>query len=293
MQITENCIVNGMPEKIYHGDPCVSPSLSSSMVITIMEATEEDCFLQSKRLNPAYKEDATSAAADLGTIAHDYVLRGGKDTYEIAPFDSWRRDDAKLAKADIERRGLVALNTSHQDMLDDVKRMADKLHNYLATQHDYPGLMMNGKAEQSGFALKNGIWKRARFDWLDHKYPDLIVDYKTTGVSFENWQKNQLWTEGKWMQSVHYRDVYASITGREPNLLYVVQQVKEPFHVQVITTDASYTDDMLDRYNSGCNRFKKCLETGIWRGERPYTIHSCPPPWVLSRWEEEAGDIRP
>lgn len=298
MKITENCIINGMPEALYHSDPTPvlegfahSASFSSSMARVIIEQTEHEAMLSSQRLNPNWKESEDTDATSIGTIAHDYILRGGQRTYEVAPFADWRTNDAKIVRKDIESRGLIALNqTTEERLIGNVKKMHSALKEQLSEHQDFPGLMLRGKGEQSAFAFDGEIWNRARFDWLDEIFPDVIVDYKTTGIAFNNWEKNQLWGEGTWMQNLHYRKVYDIITGRKSKFIFVVQQTTEPFHVRIFDLDASYTDEMAERYFIARKRFKNCLKTGVWRGQPPYTKHSCPPPWILNQWENDSLD---
>lgn len=297
MQITQNCIINGMPEALYHKDPtpvlegfAQSASLSSSMACSIMEETEEEAFLGNRRLNPDWK-DRQSAEMDLGTIAHEIVLLGSNKVYEVAPVDAWRTNEAKAIKANIEGRGLIALNeTTAPRLLGDVKTMQERLHDYLGRHRDYPGLMMKGKGEQSGFAFDGKIWNRARFDWLDDNYPDLVVDYKTTGISFDNWEKNQLWGGGKYMQNPHYRKVFDLCTGQKSRFIFVVQRTVAPFHVKIYEMDRSFQEEVEARYTEARKRFVNCLTTGQWRGLPPYTSHSYPPPWVTQKWELDLID---
>ena len=286
MKITENCIINKIPEDIYHSDPCPEPSLSSSMANALVEKTELEAMIDSKRLNPNYKESESSAAMDLGTIAHDFVLLGGQNLFEVAPFDAWRSNDAKAAKAAIEARGKIALNQNTRGIIDDVAMMKNRLLEQVSEHREYPELFQGGDAEQSGFAFDGKIWNRARFDWLPTKYPDLIVDYKTTGIDFNRWEKNELWG-GKYMQSIHYRHVYKTIIGRDAKFVWLVQQVKEPYLIKLFTIDASYIEEVSKRYELARLKFMNCLKTGQWRGEVPYTIHSYPPKWVMDNWEAD------
>ena len=301
MQITENCIVNGMPEKLYHSDPtpalvgfAQSASFSSSMANSLIEDTEEEAMMDSHRLNPRPEDEPEVDPTDsknFGTMAHSFILRDGQKTFEIVPVKDWRTDEAKAQKASIISRGLIPLNNTTADrVLNDIKTMRQRLREQLDGHRDFPGLMMKGRGEQSGFAFDGQIWNRARFDWLDENYPDIIVDYKTTGISFNKWEQNQLWSEGKYIQSPHYRKTYKLITGREAQFIFVVQQVKAPFHVKIITLDKSYDEEINNRYDFSRRRFINCLKTGVWRGQPPYLAHSCPPPWVLNRWENDALD---
>lgn len=300
MQITENCIINGMPDKLYHSDPTPvlegfahSASLSSSMAKELVERTEKEAFLSNQRLNPAYKPEDDTDSTTLGTVAHDYILRGGNGDklYEIVPVDSWRTNDAKAAKDDIIRRGLIPLNTTTAPRLfDDVKAMHKALHEQMAGHRDFPGLMMKGKGEQSAFVKKGSIWLRARFDWLDENYPNVIVDYKTTALSFDSWEKNQLWgADGAlYMQEAHYKDVGETLFSRPMTFVFVVQQTFAPYNVMIFKIDESFRDEVSNRYDLARRKFENCLKTGIWRGQPPYMAHSCPPTWIMSKWELDA-----
>lgn len=300
MQITENCLINGMPEKDYHRDPtpelegfAQSASLSSGMAKDLAEQTEQEAMLSNRRLNPKWKDGKSSSAVEVGTVAHDYVLRGGDGAkiYEIANVDEWRTNDAKAQKAHIEGRGLIALNnTTAPRLLDGVKAMHKALHEQLAAHREFPGLMMKGKGEQSAFVKDGPIWLRARIDWLDENYQDLIVDYKTTGLSFDSWEKNQLWgSDGAmYMQEAHYRHVGKILFGAPKTFVFVVQQTFEPYYVKVIKIDESFRDSVTERYEMATRRFINCLKTGIWRGVPPYMSHSYPPTWIMQKWELDA-----
>src|ERR1035437_4162044 len=131
MLITKNCIINGMPEEVYHGDPTPildgfkdCTSLSSSTLCDLVEMTEIEARMGINRLNPPRQKDST-AASDLVTIAHDFVLLGGETKFEVAPVDAWRTNDAKQMKADILSRGKIPLNLSTQSILEDVRNMKD------------------------------------------------------------------------------------------------------------------------------------------------------------------------
>jgi hypothetical protein len=297
MLITKNCIINGMPEEVYHNDPTPlldgfkdCTSLSSSTLCDLVEYTEIEARMGINRLNPPRQRETTDAS-DLGNIAHDYVLLGGEDKFEVAPVDAWRTNDAKAMKKDILSRGKIPLNLSTQSILQDVKKMETRLHEQVAEHKDYPEIMLKGKgsAEQSGFAHDGEIWNRARFDRLETqpKYENLIVDYKTTGIDFGNWEKNELW-KTKFYQEHHYKRVLNMI--RNPDsaparFIYLVQQVKEPYLIRIYEIDKSYEDEIAERYMRGRARFINCIKTGVWRGETKHTVHSCPPSWTLTQWE--------
>ncbi len=298
MQITQNSLINGMPEAVYHSDPTPilegftqSASFSSSMATCLLSGSEEEAMLSSKRLNPKYVEK-TSDAMDLGTIAHELILQGSLQNIVVcSEFDAWRSNEAKARKAEIEAQGKIALNSNTRSIIDEVQEMKVQLHNRLNGHRDYPGLMMKGRGEVSAFAYDGEIWNRARFDWLDENYPDIIVDYKTTAHKFEKWIA-EFWRDDKHLQSPHYRKVFDIITGRKAKFIFVVQRTVAPYDVMVFCPDDTYGDEYHGQYEMARRRFVNCLKTGVWRGQPPYTVHSCPPPYILSKWEIRALDAK-
>lgn len=289
MKITQNCFIEKMPESVYHADPCPEPSLSSSMCADILSMTEREAWENSRRLNDEYEDGESSAAASLGKIAHDMVLCGGQENkiFEVAPFDNWRTNDSKTVKADIESRGLIALNRSSEKVIDNVREMMSALYEQLDAHTEYGGILRNGKGELSGFANDGKLWNRIRIDWLEDTIPDLIVDYKTTALTFQQWERQELWgPHAKYLQWAHYRKVYKDITGRDATFVFVVQKTTKPYMVKVITIDKSFEEEVMQSYELARLRFANALKSGQWRGEPPYTAHSCPPPWVVQGWED-------
>lgn len=298
MQITQNCIINGMPEDVYHNDPTPMQaegfkrytSLSSSVGKVIVEESEVEAFLNINRFNPKQKQEENSDAVNLGSIVHDKVLLGGanKAVFEVIPFKDFRTDAAKLRRDDLIARGIIPLaqNEKTEELLKSIKTMEQRLHEQLAAHIDFPNVLENGAGEQSGFYLdqKLGIWKRARFDWLDDKYPDIVWDYKTTGLTADKWINQELWKE-KYIQCPHYADVLSGIRGTPCKFGFILQRTVEPYLAYVVVIDNSYMEEVRNRYDLAQRRFVNCLKTDVWRGATPYTIHACPPPWVLNRWE--------
>ena len=301
MLIETNCIINGMPEEVYHADPTPvvkgfvdNSSASSTTLNALIEETEIEGRMTIKRLNPN-KKNKKNKAMDLGTLAHDYVLSGGTELYEIAPYNAWQSKDAKAAKADIESRGKIALNINTQSIVKDLQNMKSRLLEQIKDHKDWAGIFDKGKPEQSAFAFDGEIWNRIRIDWLLENYVNphglaiehVIVDYKTTALPFDRWEKNELWN-GKYVQNVHYKRTLDLITGTKCRFIYVVQQTVEPFLVQIFEIDESYTGTIESRYDMARKKFINCLKTGVWKGIMPYTAYSTPPPWVENKWEMDS-----
>lgn len=294
MQITQNCIINGMPEAIYHSDPtpalegfAESTSASSSTLRELLEETPQVARAGIRRLNKDKPHTRASSSIEKGDIAHDYILLGGtSDKFEIVPVNDWRTNDAKAQRDNIVARGKIPLNLSTQSVLDDAKAMKEALFKKLAEPGcEFPLLFRDGVAEQSGFAFDGEIWNRARFDWLDKTYENLPVDYKTTALPFKKWIQYELWDKYIY-QALHYSRVLNLINGtNDDRFLFVVQQSVEPYDVAFVMIDKTYSAESSRQYDIARARFIECTRTGIWPGMNPATIHACPPPWKLADWE--------
>lgn len=298
MKIEQNCIINGMPEDVYHNDPTPLQaegfkeytSLSSSVALAVIEQTEIEARMKINRFNPREKEEANSDAVNLGSIVHDKVLLGnaGKAPFEVVPFDSFKSKDAQAVRDDLIARGIIPLaqNEKTESLLKSIDVMENRLHEQLAEHLDYPNLMADGAGEQSGFYFdeKLGIWKRARFDWLDNHYSDIVWDYKTTSLTAGKWINQELWKE-KYIQCPHYTDVLSGVRQTPCKFGFILQRTVEPFLVEIVVIDESYIQEVRGRYDLAQRKFTNCLKTGVWNGASRYTIHACPPPWILNRWE--------
>ena len=289
MKIEQNCIINGMPAKVYHADPCPTPSLSSSMASALLNETEEEAMLASRRINPNYEEEEGSDSMDFGTLGHDFILKGARGTYEVVPYDDFRTADAKAMRDHIQARGLIALNrTTEARCVDKLNAMKLALRRQLDDHRDWSGLMVSGKAEQAIFAKDGDIWLRAMADWLDDKYPDVVVDYKTTAQTFDKWERD-LWAEDKIMQNPHYLNTISLASGRQyKKFIWVVQRTVAPYQIVVVEYAPEVMEDVLMRYSMAKLRFSRCLKTGIWRGQPPYTRVSYPPKWIMDKWDMQA-----
>lgn len=285
-----------MPEDVYHNDPTPLSaegfkeytSLSSTVALSMIEETEIEARMKIQRFNQSSVKPY-SDAMNVGTIVHNKILQG-KVAFEVVPFKDFRTSDAKAAKAEVIERGLIPLaqNEKTEEFISSVNKMEQRLHEQLAEHMEFPNLMEKGLGEQSGFYFDEalGIWKRARFDWLDNKYTDFIWDYKTTALDSEIWINRELW-KTKYIQCPHYMDVLNGIRGGNHSFGFVLQRTSEPFLVEIVIIDAGYMDYVRKRYDVAQRRFANCLKTGKWRGNPPYAKHAYPPPWVITRWEEE------
>lgn len=300
MKIDKNCIVNGMPEDVYHNDPTPEradgfaeyTSLSSTVALAMIEETEIEARMKINRFYPDKVKESSSTAVNLGSIMHDKVLLGGdgKKIFEVIPYGDFRTKEAKMVRDDLISRGIIPLanNSKTEELIKNIRVMEQRLHEQLDNHIDFPNVMQSGVGEQSGFYYDEelGIWLRARFDWLDDKYSDIVWDYKTTSLSSEQWVNQELW-KSKYIQCPHYIEVLSGIRKEKCKFAFVLQRTVEPFLAEIVVIDELFMIEVRKRYDIAKRKFANCLKTGVWRGASPYTIHSSPPAWIMGKWEAE------
>src|SRR5215831_16517159 len=99
MAIDRPGIYRDMPSEEYFTDPCPEPSLTQSIAKLLIARSPAHAKCAHPRLrDPAAEEDEPAERYDkakaIGTAAHLMMIGRGKDL-DIAPFNSWRKDEAK------------------------------------------------------------------------------------------------------------------------------------------------------------------------------------------------------
>jgi hypothetical protein len=92
----------------YHRDEIDErPSLSKSVIHTLINSSPLHAWTQHPRLNPNF-ERVEEDRFDVGNCAHSLFLEG-VDKICVVPFDSWRSKDAKEQRDVARGHGLVPL----------------------------------------------------------------------------------------------------------------------------------------------------------------------------------------
>src|SRR5579872_393955 len=111
-------------EAAYHADPCVRPSLSSSIAHTLVTQSPRHAWLEHPRLGGS-KEGVLkrTKTMDEGAILHKLLLGAGAQ-FEMVVADDWRTNAAKEARAAIEAGGKIAILGKNFEKL---KTAADRI----------------------------------------------------------------------------------------------------------------------------------------------------------------------
>jgi len=281
IEITEPGIYE-MPEADYHADPVPGGSLSASGCKTILKAPAKFNHEQLQG-NPVRKDHF-----DFGSAAHALVLGVGAEIVVIDAAD-WRTKDAKQAKADAYAAGQVPVLAKDHRI---VVAMADVLHSHPLTE-EYLNGTKGGKAEQSMFWQADGIWKRARADWMPTQVDGkrfFITDYKTTaddGAEVNQFSKSVV-NYGYASQAAWYLEGVMTLLGViDPAFVFVCQEKTAPYLVSFVEVSAEFLL-MGDQRNAQAVRlFKECRATGIWPGYPNRVQLATVPTWASYQHEAD------
>jgi hypothetical protein len=177
---TENHLGEGFHEMTaaqYHADPCVQPSLSSSVAATLINRSPLHAAFEHPRLSHAGGKKATTDEMDFGSVVHELVLGKGGG-FAVWEGDTWRgKEAAAFWDAAISEGKTPTKKADHAR----AEIVAETLRNQTAAM-GLGHIFSEGVSEQVSIWQEDGVWCRAMFDrWLRERGE--IWDIKTMSES--------------------------------------------------------------------------------------------------------------
>jgi hypothetical protein len=264
----------------YHSDPCPTPSLSASIITVMCQKSPLHAWTAHPRLNPGYAREE-SDAFDLGTIAHALVLEG-TDMAVVVNANDWRTNEAKARRAAIRAQGKIPI-LAHK--MPELEAMIDAIEPQL-NHHEAVGMFKAGLPEQSIVWQENGVYCRARLDWLRADYK-AIDDYKTTsGTANPEIVSRGMATFGYDIQAAFYLRGVKAVTGVDAVFRFCIQETAKPYALSVV----SLAPDMLNladrKIEWAVNKWRACLESGVWPGYPAKVCYANLSPYAEADWME-------
>lgn len=271
-----------IPEDEYHRDPVVEPSLSCSIAKLLVERTPRHGHENHPRLNPAYTED-NRKDFDLGSAAHALLLEGRRNLV-IIDADSFRTKDAKEQRDAAYEAGKTPLLTSQ---LTDVEAMVKAAREQLKGHREGSVAFAKGKPEQTLIWQENGIWCRARVDWLNVE-AGYVLDYKsTTNAHPDAWQR-RLFDLGYHMQAAFYmRGVRTLGIHKTPKFRFVVQETSPPYALSVVALTPAALALGEAQVHRAIEVWAWCMSRGHWPGYPAETCFVDAPAYKEMQWEAD------
>jgi hypothetical protein len=272
-----------IPSAVYHADPAPEPSLSAGIAHRLISRSPLHAQAAHPRLNPDHKEEQ-GGILDFGSAAHSLLLEG-LDICQIVEFDDWRKQAARDERDAARKSGLIPL------LRKDYARMCELVEAVKAqiAQLDVAPLpLRDGKSEQTLVWQEDGVWCRARIDWL-HDEADVMDDLKTTGTTANPyvWARQRLFADGKDIQCAFYKRGLKATTGIDPDWRFVVCETEPPHAVSVISLAASALELADRKVERAIALWKRCIESGEWPGYPREIAMAEMPPWEEARYLEQ------
>ncbi len=275
-----------VPERIYHQDPCPSPSLSASIANVLVEESPGHAWHRHPRLNTRREAEAPTKAQNFGTALHKLVLGKGRPL-KIINADDYRTNAAKDARDKAIANDEVPLLNKE---IDAAEECAEVVRRRLIGTPAEP-FLGEGDAEVTiAWKERNGIWCRSRIDWLPESARQgghvTVLDLKTTEQSAkaEEWQRT-MFDFGGDVQSEFYKRGLKTVL---PNVLsvrflFVVIEQKPPYAVEVCECSGEASEDAKDSVALAIQTWGLCLARGVneeaWPMYGQQVVQIDPPTW--------------
>ena len=280
--------VYDIPLEIYHEDPCVTPSISSSGLREIENKSPAHYWATSP-YNPNRLDEEQKDHFNLGSAAHTLILgeSGFRDKYAIRPgrWDSWRTNAAKEWREEMIAVGRMVLEDKQVEA---IKGMAKSLEAHPEVSQG----ILRGDVEKSLIwkDSETGIWLRARPDVIPTD-SNIVVDLKTTASADNRSIHRGMVDLGYYIQLALVDMGFKAVLNREVELFGLVyMETKPPYVVVVRPVDAQYIYWGACQVRRALRIFNECLKTGNWPGYPEDGIPISPPDWFQKRMERERHD---
>lgn len=265
-----NEVRSGVPDREYHAD---KSTLSHSGAKLLLKPSRPAKFLDwlSKPQEPP------TEAMEFGLVAHKLVLGEGADVAVLEPDVHGLKADGSIAdkptatkawkEADAEARAANRIPI-HVDAFTRAQKMAEGVLKHPLAE---PLLTLPGKVEQSFYATDpvTGVELRGRVDRITFEYDGRlhIVDYKTADNASEEEFGHVAVKYRYYLQWAWYAKL-AQLCGLDddPAFVFVVQEKKSPYLVNVITLDDEALELGRRHMREAIDTYARCMESGRWPG---------------------------
>ncbi len=258
-----------IPEVAYHADTELAPELGRSLSVSGAKTIlRSPALFDYQRTHGRPPKDAF----DVGTLAHELILRGGDKRIRIVDAYDWRAKASQDAKKAAHAEGLVPV---HRGDLLEASRIARSTRRHRLAS----AILSEGKPEVSFYWVDEttGVTLRGRVDWLRD---NAIVDVKTTKdaspVAFAKDCANYRYD----MQADHYTEGVEAVTGKRLPFLFICVENTAPYLVAVYQLD----DDAMARgaRDNATARalYVECESANEWPGYSPEVETLSLPRWA-------------
>lgn len=281
-----------VPAPIYHADPCAEPSLSSSVLRTVLSRSLRHAWLEHPRLG---RSDAASAAPSremrFGSVVHA-IQSGDESEIVVAEFENYKTAAARAWRDDVLASGRTPMLT-HE--MAGVRPTVSALIEKAASGIDNSPFVPHARSEVTAIWREaSGIFCRARFDRLvidPSGHTADIWDWKTTSDVSPEAIERHIINQGYHIQAAFYERglrLAASFTG-PISFIFAFVEKEAPHAVRRVCLSEAFMSIGRMEVSRAIDAWAGAVQSGRWpeRGEGE-TLHVTPPLWFLKRMEDAA-----
>jgi hypothetical protein len=244
-----------LAELDYHADTELAPELGRSLSVSGAKTLlRTPALFDYQRKHGRPPKDAF----DVGTLAHELILRGGDKRIRVIDCYDWRTKASQEAKKAAHAEGMVPV--SRADLLE-ASRMARAVRRHPLAS----AILSEGRPEVSFYWIDpdTGITCRGRVDWLRD---NAIVDVKTCADASPEAFAKSCANFRYDMQADYYTDGIEAVTGRRLPFLFICVE-KEPPHLLAVYQLDEEALERGHRDNAEARRiYAECESSGVWPG---------------------------
>jgi hypothetical protein len=279
-----------MAAEKYHADPCVVPSLSSSIAKVLLRESPRKAWFKHSRLNPDYREEY-DGKFDLGTTAHAVLLEN--DSSKVAVIDpaqhpskngsipdGWTNNAIRQARDSARAAGKTPILQRH---FADVTAMVMEAEAFIL-KSEIAEYWRDAQSEMTGIALEEGVWLRCRFDKITRSRR-FIFDYKSTTDAAPEPFSRLLIRMGYHIQEAFYRRVVRNLGNTGPRFVFIAQSCEPPYECSLHgchTTLQEIADAQVER---AIQLWRECLAKKQWPSHGGRIHWTTPPTYMLQEHE--------
>jgi hypothetical protein len=277
-----------LPARDYHADPCVEPSLSSTVARTLVGRSAFHAWLEHPRLGGKAGADKATKAMDTGSLVHA-LLSGNTDEFEVGAYDSFRSNAAKEWRAGVEAQGKLAVLEAHLEAALPAANAIRKAVGEGCSPDQNP--FLQGRPEVSAvWRAEAGCWCRARLDNLILVDPYATIhDWKTTEDASPGRLERHVVDMGYHVQAAFYKMAVEALRpdfqGRVSFVFYFVEMPTLSVVPMVLSEGFMHLGARI--VGRAIERFSHCLQTGVWPGYCPdgRAVELAPQDWYVRKME--------
>lgn len=271
-------IHQGIPSATYHSDCADEPSLSSSIAKLLLERPPYWAWAAHPKLNPDWKPAEPKSAFDIGSAAHALLLEEGAGI-EMVEADNWLTKAAKEQRDALRAKGITPVLTKDFERTLEMSRVASEF------LKEYGIDVSKTDNECTMIAEVDGVLCRTRADIF---MTGRIIDYKTTGVSLDVFNK-QASKFGYDLQAVLYLNVAAELN-LACEWAFLVQETTAPYPVQMFKPTREFLEVGRRKLMQALSIWSECMLLGEWPGYPRDVQLLDAMPWDLNDLNQEHED---